>query len=95
MDPRISLYAGSQYFYQEYYSSSRLGNRKGKEKGPWKQSQPPATVVEIKEASEFNFLNLELSLPAAILSQAIYFFSYPSMDLSSEQCHYYHRGYHY
>jgi hypothetical protein len=27
--PRISVFAGSQYFYEEYYTTSRLGSRKG------------------------------------------------------------------
>ena len=61
--PRVSLYAGSQYFYEEYYSSSRLGNRKGQGKGSGANEPTEATSVKIAEASEFNLLNVELSLP--------------------------------
>ena len=60
--PRASLFAGSQYFYQEYYSTSRLGNRKGQGKGTG-STEPMQTTVEIAEASEFNLLNLELGIP--------------------------------
>ncbi len=63
MSPRISLFAGSQYFYQEYYSTSRLGNRKGQGKGVGGMEPMETTGVEIAEASEFNVLNMELSLP--------------------------------
>ncbi len=63
--PSISVYAGSQYFYQEYYSTSRLGNRKGQGQGQGSggSSSTVSTTVEIQEASEFNILNVELSLP--------------------------------
>ncbi|MFD2100597.1 hypothetical protein [Flagellimonas iocasae] len=61
--PRASLFAGSQYFYQEYYSTSRLGNRKGQGKGAGSSEPVETTTVEIAEASEFNILNLELSIP--------------------------------
>ncbi len=63
IDPRVSFYVGSQYFYQEYYSSSRLGNRKEQGKGSGSSENLNITNVEIAEASEFNFLNVELSLP--------------------------------
>lgn len=64
IDPRFSVFAGSQYFYQEYYTTSRLGNRKGQGNGQGGTSTTDVvTNVEIAEASEFNILNLELSLP--------------------------------
>ncbi|MCK0192017.1 hypothetical protein [Arenibacter sp. F20364] len=63
IDPRVSFYMGSQYFYQEYYSTSRLGNRKGQGKGSGSSETITITSVEVAEASEFNFLNVELSLP--------------------------------
>ena len=63
INPSITLYAGSQYFYEEYYSTSRLGNRKGQGKGALGTATSTATNVEILEASEFNLLNVELSLP--------------------------------
>ncbi len=63
INPSIALYAGSQYFYEKYYATSRLGNRKGQGKGTM-GSEPSATSnLVILEASEFNFLNIELSLP--------------------------------
>lgn len=61
--PSISIHAGSQYFYQEYYSTSRLGNRKGQGKGSGVTEPSVFTTVEIAEASKFNLLNVELSLP--------------------------------
>lgn len=63
INPSIALYAGSQYFYEKYYATSRLGNRKGQGKGTI-VSEPSATSnLTILEASEFNLLNVELSLP--------------------------------
>lgn len=64
INPSATLYAGSQYFYQEYYSTSRLGNRKGKGQGSG-SSEPTsvATNIEIAEASKFKILNVELSMP--------------------------------
>ncbi len=61
--PSITLQAGTQYFYQEYYSTSRLGNRKGQGKGTVGTTPSIPTSVELKEASEFNFLNVALGLP--------------------------------
>jgi len=61
--PSISIQAGSQYFYQEYYGTSRLGNRKGQGKGSGITEPSVITTVEIAEASKFNLLNIELSLP--------------------------------
>jgi len=63
INPSLALYAGSQYFYQEYYTTSRLGNRKGQGNSSSLTEPSTATSVEIKEASEFNLLNVELSLP--------------------------------
>ncbi|NJB72549.1 hypothetical protein GGR42_003040 [Saonia flava] len=63
LSPTVSLYAGSQYFYQEYYSTSRLGNRKGQGKGSGSSSLSAPVMVEIEEVSKFNILNVELSLP--------------------------------
>ncbi|NHF59641.1 hypothetical protein FK220_009835 [Flavobacteriaceae bacterium TP-CH-4] len=63
INPSITMYAGSQYFYQEYYSTSRLGNRKGQGRGTMDSEPAVATTVEIQEASEFNILNVEISLP--------------------------------
>lgn len=80
IDPRISFYAGSQYFYQEYYSSNRLGNRKGKGKGSIETEPSPTYIVEIKEASEFNFLNWELSIPVQLYHKQFIFSFTPSLS---------------
>lgn len=67
--PRFSVFAGSQYFYEEYYTTSRLGNRKGSGSGQGSGpggsigSGTEVTTIQIAEASEFNILNMELSFP--------------------------------
>mgnify|MGYP003700935957 CR=1 FL=1 len=71
--PRISLYTGTQYFYEEYYSTSRLGNRKGQGKGSGSSTTTEVASVEIAQASEFNLLNLELSLPLQYRQQQLIF----------------------
>ena len=65
INPTIALYAGSQHFYQEYYSTSRLGNRKGQGKGQSSggSATTVSTLTAIKDVSRFNILNVELSLP--------------------------------
>ncbi|MBT8297402.1 MAG: hypothetical protein KJO52_03635 [Maribacter sp.] len=63
INPSLAIYAGSQNFYEAYYTTSRLGNRKGQGKGTLGTATSTVTNVEIKEASEFNILNIELSLP--------------------------------
>lgn len=59
LNPTFRLNAGSQYFYQEYYQNSRLGNRKGKNA----MQQMPVETIKVEEASNFNILSVELSLP--------------------------------
>lgn len=67
LTPAIILEAGTQYFYEEYYNTSRLGNRKGggNGQGPGGNDgmQTTMTSVSIAEASEFNILNIEARLP--------------------------------
>lgn len=63
VNPTISLYAGSQNFYEVYYKTSRLGNRRGSGQGLGATNLNSATTVEISEATKFNILNLELSFP--------------------------------
>lgn len=65
INPTIAVYAGSQHFYQEYYSTSRLGNRKSQGKGQSASDSETevSTLVEIQDVSQFNILNIELSLP--------------------------------
>jgi len=59
--PTFNIYAGSQYFYQEYYRYNRIGNRKGNMAGQNQQST--TTVLGIEEVNKFNILNVELSMP--------------------------------
>jgi len=64
ISPSIAVYGGSQNFYEAYYNTSRLGNRKGAGQG--QNSNAGSTVINeviIEEASKFNILNVELSLP--------------------------------
>lgn len=63
INPSLAIYTGSQYFYQEYYSTSRLGSRKGQGNGTIGSDPNTTTNLEILEASEFKLLNIELSLP--------------------------------
>ena len=63
IDPSLKIYAGSQYFYEEYYNTSRLGNRKGQGAGSGNTQPLFTNLVEIKEASKFQVLNIEVGLP--------------------------------
>ena len=63
IDPTLTIYAGSQYFYEEYYNTSRLGNRKGQGAGSGNTQPMVSNLVEIKEASKFQVLNIEVGLP--------------------------------
>lgn len=63
IDPTLAIYAGSQYFYEEYYNTSRLGNRKGQGPGSGTSQPMDTNMVEIIEASKFQVLNIELGLP--------------------------------
>lgn len=59
LNPTVSINGGSQYFYQQYYQTNRLGNRKGKNA----MQQEPVQSIQVEEASNFNILSVELSLP--------------------------------
>lgn len=64
LNPSIAVYGGSQNFYEAYYNTSRLGNRKGA--GLGQGSNAGSTIsneVIIEEASKFNILSVDLSLP--------------------------------
>jgi len=79
INPSISVYAGSQYFYEAYYGTSRLGNRKGQGTGA---SEPSvATAVKIAEASKLNILNVELSLPVQYYHEHFIFSFSPVLSL--------------
>ncbi len=59
--PTFSVGFGTQNFYETYYQSSRLGNRKGTK--PVGQHQSSSNSIVINEATQFNILNVELSSP--------------------------------
>lgn len=64
--PSVSAYAGTQYFYEAYYNTSRFGNRPGSGRG----NNTPGTTTElvyITEVSSFKLMNLEFTVP-------VYFF---------------------
>ena len=61
INPTISLSAGTQNFYEAYYQSNRLGNRK--DHGSGGQNQTTSNNIKINEATQFNILNIELSAP--------------------------------
>lgn len=81
IDPTIAVYAGSQYFYQEYYRTSRLGNRKGRGQGTEDINGNAASMVEIEEVSKFNILNVELSLPIQYHHKQFIFSFTPALAL--------------
>lgn len=77
--PAISMYAGSQYFYQEYYNTNRLGNRKGQGKGLLGSEPSAMNNSEILEASEFKLLNIEFSLPLQYYHNQLIFSITPTL----------------
>ena len=83
ISPSVTVYSGSQYFYQEYYSTSRLGNRKssGKGQGSGVSSPAPTTVVEIAEASKFKILNIAIGLPLQYYHKSFIFSFTPTLSL--------------
>lgn len=68
--PTFNIYGGSQYFYQEYYTYNRLGNRKGKNNA---ENPSINNSIAIKEVNLFNVLNLEISLPIQFQSNSFLF----------------------
>ncbi|MFZ9030066.1 MAG: hypothetical protein ACO20F_02170 [Robiginitalea sp.] len=81
IDPMITLYAGTQYFYQEYYRTSRLGNRKDQGQGSGDSNPVMQTNVDILEVSEFNILNIELSVPVYYSHKDFIFSFSPALAL--------------
>ena len=63
VDPTISIYAGTQYFYQEYYRNNRLGNRKDQGQGSGSSDPSISNTIDIQEVSDFNILSIELGVP--------------------------------
>ncbi|TDN83813.1 hypothetical protein DET49_12012 [Salegentibacter sp. 24] len=74
-NPSFRLNASSQYFYQEYYQTSRLGNRKRKNV----MQQVPVGTIELEEASNFNILSVELSLPVSYYHNQFIFYFKPHL----------------
>ena len=68
--PTFNIYGGSQYFYQEYYTYNRLGNRKGKNNA---ENPSINNSIAIKKVNQFNVLNLEISLPIQFQSNSFLF----------------------
>ena len=81
IDPMITVYAGTQYFYQEYYRTSRLGNRKDQGQGGGNSIPVMQTNVDIQEVSEFNILNIELSVPVYYSHKNFIFSFSPALAL--------------
>ncbi len=78
--PMISAYAGTQYFYEAYYNSSRLGNRKGGGRGTGSNADQTKTLF-IDEVNKFRLLNLEFSLPVYYFSGHFILSATPSLAL--------------
>ena len=79
IQPSISVGAGTQNFYEAYYQSSRLGNRKGNNQGGQDQTSPSS--ITISEATEFNILNIELSAPLQYYHNSFIFSLSPVLAL--------------
>ena len=77
--PSISLYAGTQYFYEQYYRSSRFGNRKGKSMGNSGSETEESNMINIDEVQEFKVLNIELAIPLHYNYRHFIFSFYPMM----------------
>ncbi len=79
INPGISLYAGTQYFYQQYFRSSRLGNRKGKGMGNSGSETAESSMINIDEVQNFKILNIELEIPLHYNYRHFIFSFYPMM----------------
>ena len=79
INPSISMYAGTQHFYQQYYSSSRLGNRKGNGMGNSGSEAAEPNMINIDEVEKFKVLNIELAIPFHYNYRHFFFSFYPMM----------------
>ncbi|MBQ0732869.1 hypothetical protein J9332_00990 [Aquimarina celericrescens] len=63
--PSLTVHAGSQYFYEEYYRNNRLGNgnRQGQGREGMGAGGINSSTVNIQEADQFDILSYELSIP--------------------------------
>ena len=73
----VGISGGRQIFYEAYYQSNRLGNRKGQ--GAGNSSQTESTAVTFEESSSFNILNIELSTPIEYHHKSFIFSFTPSI----------------
>lgn len=64
-NPSVAVYSGSQFFYQEYYNTRRLVNRKGQDNGQGNSVSElsASTLKELQGVSSFSTVNIELSSP--------------------------------
>lgn len=88
LTPRLSLSGGTQYFYEEYYNTSRLGNSKGpgnSQQGPGSgpggmlNSSNEMMNIQLAEASEFNLLDVEIRLPLQFYHKSFIFSFTPAI----------------
>lgn len=78
ISPSFTLEAGSRYFYEQYYQTSRLGNRKGKNLGGGGTS-PVGEPLILSEASQFTVLNFEVSVPVHYFYESFIFTFSPTV----------------
>ena len=77
--PTVSLYAGTQQFYEQYYSSNRMGSRQDRGNSHSSSGQNlPTNTVSFNEATAFKVLNVELSLPISYFFRSFIFSFTPS-----------------
>lgn len=78
LQPGVTLFAGTQRFYEAYYNSSRLGNRKGSGAGSGAGASGSGDL-RLEEVASFKVLNLELELQAHYFYRHFIFSFYPSL----------------
>lgn len=79
LTPTFIIGGGTQFFYEEYYNTSRLGSRKGRQGGSGMQ-QTAGNGVSISEASEFKVLNIEARLPISYFHKSFIFSFTPMLS---------------
>lgn len=77
--PGVTLYGGSQSFYEAYYNNSRLGNRKASGMGPGSGGMAQELVLE--QATKFELLNAEISLPVTVFHNQWIFSAEPALAI--------------
>lgn len=82
INPMITAYAGSQYFYEEYYKNNRLGNRKGSgRQNGMGSSATNSNTISIKEVDQFNVSSYEISIPIQYYYKSFIFSFMPEFAL--------------